>query len=270
MLEAAFRALPVEEKGSLMEALAPIEQSLRITSHGGVLLRKLRFEHWRRHPESWQKSEQKERTTRDAFADILADEPLPLEAAPKAAAGGFGGGAANLGGDAGASFGGGGGGGGGAKRKDGRDSKRPFEREVPPPSFTKASPVGKSYPTAAAPPSKPPRRHNPAFAIPAKPAASAAAQAPPTAPAAGRQDDASIGALALGRAGSVAKGGKRARRDGGGGEDGDGGGDFYQKLQKKKQKKEGGDSDRAARLAALLTGGGGAGGGGKKRKFAMA
>ena len=76
------------KKGSLMEALAPIEQWLRITSHGGVLLRKLRFEHWRRHPESWQRAT-KGAHDEGRVADILADEPLPLEAAPKAAAGGF-------------------------------------------------------------------------------------------------------------------------------------------------------------------------------------
>lgn len=76
LLEAAFKALPIESRGGILESLQPLEASLRASQHGGALLKKLRYDHWRHHPESWQRGEQRERTAKRAFADILADEPL--------------------------------------------------------------------------------------------------------------------------------------------------------------------------------------------------
>ena len=52
LLEAAFKALPVESRGGILESLQPMEASLRASHHGSALLKKLRYDHWRHHPES--------------------------------------------------------------------------------------------------------------------------------------------------------------------------------------------------------------------------
>jgi hypothetical protein len=43
VLEAAFRAAPMAQKEEMLTALSPIEADLRASSHGGVLLKKLRY-----------------------------------------------------------------------------------------------------------------------------------------------------------------------------------------------------------------------------------
>ena len=77
VLEAAFRQLPVDERPTVLEVLLPMESELRASGHGNALLKKLRFDHWKQHPESWQKGEQRARGVQAAFAEILAEEDVP-------------------------------------------------------------------------------------------------------------------------------------------------------------------------------------------------
>jgi hypothetical protein len=83
VLEAAFKGSAVDKRGKVLEALALIEGDLRSSAHGGALLQKLRFDHWRHHYDSWERGEQRSRTARTAFSDLLASEPAPT-AVPRA------------------------------------------------------------------------------------------------------------------------------------------------------------------------------------------
>ena len=77
VLEAAARAATVDVRGAVMESLSRIESDIRASAHGGVLLKKLRYDHWKHHRESWAKGEQRARTTAVAFADLLSDDSAP-------------------------------------------------------------------------------------------------------------------------------------------------------------------------------------------------
>ena len=81
VLEAAFKGSAVDKRSKVLEALAIIEGDLRSSAHGGALLQKLRFDHWRHHYDSWEKGEQRSRTARTAFSDLLVPEPTPTAAA---------------------------------------------------------------------------------------------------------------------------------------------------------------------------------------------
>ena len=71
---AAFASAPVDEKESLLSALQPHEAELRASTHGGALLRRTRFAHWKEHRASWAQHETKAAATRRAFAEFLRDD----------------------------------------------------------------------------------------------------------------------------------------------------------------------------------------------------
>ena len=75
VLSAAYKILPVDGRAKVLECLQPMEKELKSSAHGNGLLKRLRYDHWRQHPESWKKGEQRARTAVNSFAEILAEEP---------------------------------------------------------------------------------------------------------------------------------------------------------------------------------------------------
>ncbi|KAL1508806.1 hypothetical protein AB1Y20_004901 [Prymnesium parvum] len=83
VLEAAFASGSTEDKSKILEALAPVEADLRCTPHGVLLLKKVRFTHWKQHPESWKLREQKAQTTYQAFEELIRNDESSTAPAEK-------------------------------------------------------------------------------------------------------------------------------------------------------------------------------------------
>ena len=66
----------------MLAALQPHEAELRASTHGGALLRRTRFAHWKEHRASWAQHETKAAATRRAFAEFLRDDEPDGEPAP--------------------------------------------------------------------------------------------------------------------------------------------------------------------------------------------